>query len=95
MNKEQLCIECTCGSEIMQVNYFPSENEYYVEIQSTRTPYHTKGKRIKIALSYIFENEPDVTKFVIGEEDALRLLMFISSTQKIHYGIPQLKEFYL
>lgn len=87
MNKEQLCIKCTCGSEIMQVNYFPSENEYYVEIQGICTPNHTWWKRIKIALSYIFENEPDVTKFVIGEEDALRLLMFLSSTQKIHCGI--------
>jgi hypothetical protein len=87
MNREQICIKCTCGSEIMQVNYSPSENEYYVEIQSTRTADFNKGKRIKNALSYMFENEPDVTKFVIGEEDALRLLMFISSTQKIHCGI--------
>ena len=86
MNKEKICMKCTCGSEIMQVKYFPTENEYYVEIQSTRTPNHVRGKRIKIALSYIFDNEPDVTKFVIGEEDALRLLMFISSTQEIHCG---------
>lgn len=88
MNKEQIYIKCTCGSEIMQVTYSPSENEYNVEIQSTRTTHNLSRKRIKIALSYIFENESDVTKFVIGEEDALRLLMFISSTQNIRYGIP-------
>ena len=47
----------------------------------------TREEELRSALSYIFENEPDITKFVIGEEDALRLLMFISSTQKIHCGI--------